>query len=303
MINCGRVTIYFANFDFDDRLGGAAGPTVSARNCRLLSQIASVWTAISGPQDTILVPGDQPPERDAEEDFVPWGWDSLAARMAGTSAPSSDVMAATQCCNDRRFAARFCPDAVFSDDASEIGRRVRGGHPVVLKTPHGGCGRGQLRLAGGPLPAGVDDWIAKRAARGGLVVEPYFAIVSEFATHFDICRDAVVELGRTWLRSDAHGQFAASVAAPETPFPPNDLTDVAEAARGAGYRGPLSVDSAVLRDGTVRRVQDVNARWTVGRLTLLRSLRDARPFAIVRGNRGWIFRPGDVALHTMRAGD
>lgn len=168
----------------------------------------------------------------------------------------------------------------------------------VLKNEFGAAGR-ESRRGYGALPPNVARWAAARFRRGFvIVVEPRLAVLEEASIHFTIDRTGdVTYLGVVGGQASAGGTFLAS-----TLFSDKETrrwqTPVSVAARAAkrlaevGYRGPLGIDAMRYRDAEGqerwRPIQDINARYTIGRLAL--GMDDYPEF---RQKRQGQFTPGD----------
>lgn len=176
----------------------------------------------------------------------------------------------------------------------------------VLKANWGMSGREQRRGAGA-VDDVTRAWVRRRLARDGVVaLEPWLSAVVEFSAQFEIASPASVQfLGLVPLVSAPTGEYQGSwiEAArseqllsrslrqwanwPAAPAIDRLLVSAhqvaqkaAEQAAQAGYIGPMGIDAMIYRpDGTstdgndpatwrVRPLQDVNARWTMGRLAL-----------------------------------
>lgn len=231
--------------------------------------------------------------------FVPWGW-SRAATLVGKShgctviSPPLDVV---ETVNRRSFRAllelerNIAPDGLcvarsIEDVARGIERLLALRTPArqsrfdwLLKAEYGMAGREALR-GSGPLsdPRAV-DWVGKRLARFGVViVEPWLDSRAEASLHFDIPpRGDPRFLGIVGLVADGTGTYRSSRAGDPDILErfasaiPNGA-EVAARLQHLGYWGPLGLDvmEHAAPSGTVefRWLQDLNARWTMGRLAL-----------------------------------
>ncbi|MHC4875846.1 MAG: hypothetical protein ACYTGL_05060 [Planctomycetota bacterium] len=166
-------------------------------------------------------------------------------------------------------------------------------HRVVLKAEFGMSGRERLTLRGGEaLSPSVHGWINRRVEQNGAVyLEPWLDCIAEFSTHWDVQRPIdntsvgqIRQIGWTQILNSASGQYVGSRVsdASRACFDSVDaslLTQIEQAAKQAatavaklGYQGPLGIDSMVYRDAAgqhrVRSLQDINARWSMGRVAL-----------------------------------
>lgn len=170
-------------------------------------------------------------------------------------------------------------------------------HEWVLKTEFGGAGR-EVRFGAGSLTQAESNWASNRFRRGlSIIVEPRLDRVDETGLQFQIDRDGqIIFEGITPLLTRPNGTFIGSrYDADESLFPIwQEAIDVgwqvAEATAAKGYFGPLGIDAMRYRDREgairVRPLQDLNARYTMGRLAL--GLQRFPTFAAATGS---IFRP------------
>lgn len=239
----------------------------------------------------------QPARLEGPIECVPWGWtDQLreACRLRGwtTVAPSATAVSAA---NSRQLSTALeqewhvaLPGAGPAASVQDVERRLAtnsgSDEPSrwVIKAQFGMSGRERL-LGRGPLTPSAEGWIRKRLACDGLVfVEPWVERLWEIGLQFGVPRTGpVVLLGAVPLLSNASGQYRGSWFAPPPVLatahavPPAVTTHCENAARRAqelGYFGPLGIDVMCYRtaDGQTawRPLQDINARWTMGRLSL-----------------------------------
>lgn len=239
----------------------------------------------------------QPARLPGPIECVPWGWTDrlrvLCLERGWTAdAPSAAAVATA---NSREFSSRLehawniaLPEAGPAASMSDVEQRLNllsapNERPRwVVKAQFGMAGRERL-LGSGPLAPPAEGWIRKRLAEDGLVfVEPWVDRVFEVGLQFDVPRSGTpVLLGCVPLLSNAGGQYRGSWFAPPaalttTQIVPASTIEVCKnAARRAqeiGYFGPLGIDVMCYRsaDGEPawRPLQDINARWTMGRLSL-----------------------------------
>ncbi len=166
-------------------------------------------------------------------------------------------------------------------------------HRVVLKAEFGMSGRERLTLRGDEaLTPSVHGWINRRVEQNGAVyLEPWLECVAEFSAHWNIqapandaCDAQIQFIGWTQLLNSQSGQYVGSRVSDSAQTGPRSvdpslLTQIAETAKRAamavaqlGYHGPLGIDSMVYQDAVgehrVRPLQDINARWSMGRIAL-----------------------------------
>jgi hypothetical protein len=112
-------------------------------------------------------------------------------------------------------------------------------------------------------------------------VEPYVERLDEAGLQWEIPRRGRGEprlAGITPLMVDSEGQYRGSLFATDEPleekwsFAVDTTRQVASELQQLGYFGSLGIDAMQYRDAIgnvrIRPLQDVNARWTMGRLSL-----------------------------------
>ena len=151
----------------------------------------------------------------------------------------------------------------------------------VLKARFGMSGRERLLGRGKEFPAASLGWLESRLKRDKVVIfEPWVENVAEAGLQWEIPQNGPPQfLGLTPLLTDAQGCYRGNrLEAEPTEVGPEWQSSVVIARRAAeriqelGYFGPLGIDAMQYRDATgrlcFRPLQDINARWTMGRLTL-----------------------------------
>ena len=187
--------------------------------------------------------------------------------------------------------------ASIAESAAAWGRSPAD-HHVILKAEFGMSGRERFVLRGDEaLTPSVHGWINRRVEQSGVVyLEPWLERVAEFSTHWEIApgeaasdlspasSGCVCFVGLTQLLNTPHGQYSGSrVGATATELPDDELDRLLLAIKATAeqaaapaslfrYTGPVGIDAMIYRDaeGTLqtRPVQDINARWSMGRIAL-----------------------------------
>lgn len=163
----------------------------------------------------------------------------------------------------------------------------------ILKAPYSGSGRG-LRLVESSMLAAPDTmspnlkaWISRcLREQGGVVVEPYYNKVADFALEFVVTPSGVEYLGLSVFVTNGNNVYSFNYIAPqpylwqkiEKLVPALDRRQLITAvgdelqARLAGhYLGPVGVDMMVVDDCHTLAVHpcvEVNVRRTMGELSL-----------------------------------
>ena len=225
--------------------------------------------------------------------LVPWGWTDHV-RAFGTArgwecaGPSPDVVEQVnrrvfRCEIEREWNIGLAGAAVASslDELDAVVQR-RGNAPRgwLLKANFGMSGREARRGRGTQLDDNTRNWARRRLQSAGpIVFEPIVERVAEAGIQIEISqKDEPLLVGVTPLLVDRNGVYRGSRFA----YPAGELAawqpavesglQLAKRLQGLGYFGPLGVDAMQYRDdagtGRLRPLQDLNARYTMGRLAL-----------------------------------
>ena len=225
-------------------------------------------------------------------ELVPWGWSEQAVAWGVERGLVCEVPAVPNVrdVNDRLFSHGLEMEwgegidgaAVIrsSDELREQLAWVRS-ERWVLKARFGMSGRERLLGRGDEWPAASQKWLETRVARDGAVVfEPWVEKIAEAGLQWEIPREGSPQfVGLTPLLSDAQGRYRGNrldavptIVEAEWQSAVKVALYAACEAQHRGYFGPLGIDAMQYRDrdGSLRfrPLQDINGRWTMGRLTL-----------------------------------
>ncbi|WP_237227174.1 hypothetical protein [Rubinisphaera sp. JC750] len=236
-------------------------------------------------------------------EIVPWGWTKVLLDQARqqewtTHAPSLDAVAWA---NSRVTSAEWeqqwqtGPDRLkliaSAKDVIAAARYIHSNNNQrdrlaswIIKAEFGMSSRERLLGKGAELTVAQRNWIEKRLSRGErLVLEPWLDRVAERSFHFDIFSDRTVQrVGAVALITDTAGRYLrnSSLEGEDSAEAEELWTEAGEVAFKAanalaegGYFGPVSIDSMLYQqEGSlkVRPLQDINARWSMGRCELAR---------------------------------
>ncbi len=228
--------------------------------------------------------------------LVPWGWcpatDAWAAKN-GWTRDSPDLAVVAQV-NSREFSSALetewdvgLPDAVAIRTLPELVRVLTaaaerpGGW--VIKANFGMSARERILGRGGqPRPQDL-EWARRRLERGEpIFFEPWVEAIAEFGCQYSLPPTGPPQLeGVTGLLTDSRGTYRGSRLFPVTGGAGRDVLragvlEVVERAakriQQAGYFGPVGIDVMQYHTSTGeigwRPLQDINARWTMGRVAL-----------------------------------
>lgn len=151
--------------------------------------------------------------------------------------------------------------------------------PWIIKADFGMSGRERLIGRGDLIDDKTVNWIERRLQRDRVLsFEPFVTSLDEVSTHWDIPADPSLEITFRGLTGVLCGHLGNVVRTESGHFPRlredivNTGRSAAEEVRRCGYSGPLGIDGMIYsgRDGlpVARPIQDINARWTMGRVAL-----------------------------------
>lgn len=229
----------------------------------------------------------------ANGELVPWGWTpsmlALAEHFGLThSAPPLEIVRqvnsrAFRCELENKFGVAL-PGSALARSVDEVSRLVAASGDMtngwILKSNFGMAGRESIRGRGVDLSESILNWACARIASVGVVVfEPLVLPIAEAGIQMHISSNGAPELiGVTPLLTDRSGTYRGSRfgshAVDVAPWQAAIEVAVRVAARlqQLGYFGPLGIDAMQYRDANgeprLRPLQDLNARYTMGRLAL-----------------------------------
>ncbi|MBL8849042.1 MAG: hypothetical protein JNG89_05135 [Planctomycetaceae bacterium] len=224
--------------------------------------------------------------------LVPWGWTEELRRFgqqvrANVAAPPDGAVVRA---NSRRFACELetrwdvgLPGARAVTSHAELGETLRNVGPHarwVIKSEFSSAARQRI-VGTGPVPdQNSAGWINKRLAAGEwLAYEPWVERVREAGLQWTVpptgppVLDGIAELLTGPAGNYLGSAFGLSVAERAVWQPAIEVQQRAvDAIQQTGYFGPVGIDAMLYRgaDGVerLRPLQDINARWTMGRLAL-----------------------------------
>lgn len=280
--------------------------------CRAwLEDMAEFWPACLREhlEQVRLLDTDEAVHESGIDQLVPWGWNRMTVsrmrqqgfadcllpdcehlekwRMFSGRKTAVDVLSEVR----GRFAVSgedadrwLCGESRYCCTEKDIETELKRFDETILKAPWSGSGKG-LRLGKGEYVPPLSGW-CRRLLReqGGVVVEPYYNKVVDFA--FEYWADGSNKLmyaGLSVFKTTHQGAYAGNWLAPEHvlwdylgQYVPQDVLRSVEACLrsilgrklGGVYNGPLGVDLMICRDDMGRyRVHpcvEVNLRQTMG---------------------------------------
>ena len=226
-------------------------------------------------------------------ELVPWGWTPSVVAFGKQNGwqcptPPADVVRKVNS-REFRFALEQARQIGLAGSAlvtslAELARVLQehGNMPLgwLLKANFGMSGRETVRGRGATLDEKTQNWARKRLATAGpIVFEPIVECIAEAGIQIDVPRFGPPELvGITPLLVDGSGvyrgsRFASRASDTEDWRPAEEVAlQAARELQRLGYFGPLGIDAMQYRDENdqirLRPLQDINARYTMGRLAL-----------------------------------
>ncbi len=255
----------------------------------------SFWESLAAQGLPRVCSLNEPPEEEFE--LVPWGW-SPRSRMLGsrTSQPSDE---AVRLGNSRNWSFELeqqlgvaLPGAVRVERIEEIADVVRRSasqfgeaeseHAWVIKANFGMAARERVLGRGPTLTITNERWLQRRLqSEGAVFFEPWLRRRAEVGIQWTLPKagHGQPELqGVTPLLTDKQGGYRGSEFSLDATVPTEWQREVEVTQQAAlrlqqlGYFGPLGIDAAIYEDLTgralARPLQDINARYTMGRLAL-----------------------------------
>ena len=289
--------MFVANFGFEDEL---VGRRMSPAAWEATRGLCGCWTPMLGRADRIVSakPGCDPMvagRSGRATEIVPWGWSRGMVQWAKAvgsmqQVPDPDVVERV---NRRRWGfgqetelglSPAGTTLVESLDAcvDAVSQPPKIGSGWIAKADLGASGRFQRRIETGECEERLARWISGCLGQDGvLLVEPFLDSVREYGFQFDVSDGNSVRLcGVTELLTTGSGGYRGTrFGRGEGETPTDDVSEVlaaiepvtAEVAR-SGYTGPLGIDSMLYRvssrETAWRPLQDINARFTMGRCAL-----------------------------------
>lgn len=223
------------------------------------------------------------------DELMPWGWTPVLLAIAARADPgrSLPTAEAVRRANSRRWSFALeqnwrvgPPLSAACESVEKVAAAIANSTSSdwVIKAEFGMSGRERIR-GRGPLSPPAIGWLQKRLKADRIVFfEPWLERVAEAGVLFDIpVSGEPILRGVAEMLPSSSGQYAGSVFT-------GRLTDIdwspaveiatraADELQRLGYHGPLGIDVMAYRthDGEIklRPLQDINARWTMGRLAL-----------------------------------
>lgn len=269
----------------------------------VLTQVA----AVSAKQLSAIIGKSGIGKSESDFELVPWGWSDSSVRLAEDIGLTTSVpeLSCVRAINDRKFGFDFetersiglagsklihGPDDLVTGVEELHARQPIASHhqshvdeaeqvqlPVwIVKQQFSASGRHCLRGQGVPGEQQL-AWVRKRCVDDAvLFFEPYVNRVREAGFQYWLDESGVRFDGCVEMICDRNGQYRGSIVAAsmDSAWAEAELhcAELASRIYQKGYFGPLGIDAMLYRqpDGSVahRSIQDVNGRFTMGRIAL-----------------------------------
>ena len=252
--------------------------------------------------------------------FEPWGWDKAVrqrladAGMDAGALPSDGDLAYIRFLADRRNtmpALAFlrsglegvtCGESRFCKSVDEVCEALCAYGSAVVKALWSSSGRG-VRYAEGSFGTSLGGWIANTIARqGGVMVEPYYKKVKDFAYEFYSYGDGRVEYVGLSLFETNRSSYAGNIVAAEEEkaarlrrYLPDEVLSEARCrlekyfseSAFRDYSGPLGVDMMVVakddgRGFLLHPCVEINVRRTMGHVANSFNIPVTEPVRLMR---------------------
>ncbi len=236
-------------------------------------------------------------EAPPDVELVPWGWtENLVAAWSTLHRPlpPHPPLDLVRTVNSRQFSTDLeallgCgpPHVAFLSSREALllhlaryCREAGPGAAWLLKANASHAGRDRMKGRGPTLSPAQLRWLERQfQTTAGIAFEPWLEIVCEAALLWNIPPGDPPRLaGIAPLLTEPAGGYRGSLFAQPTPWDAlwEEAVVVTHRAalflQAAGYFGPVGIDACWYRDGNgrlrCRPLQDINARWTMGWLSL-----------------------------------
>lgn len=229
------------------------------------------------------------PEESIE--LMPWGWSPALLHRLGNKASAKVDMEAIRRLSSRKTAVDLLPklrmkgtegESFWLASVEDVGTFSMKHGRVLLKAPWSGSGKGIQFLCGLP-DDNLKGWVRRIiASQGGVVGEPFYNKVRDFAMEFHASEKGVEFVGYSLFEADTRGIYKENWLASDKAIgkilseyvPDEHLKVIGERLReelqtllGNAYQGYLGVDMMVVQTGdgyAIHPCVEVNLRMNMG---------------------------------------
>ena len=246
---------------------------------------------------------------DEHEEIVPWGWSPALKHRLGVGVKRKIDVDTLRLLSSRMTAVNLLPklrvegtvgESFWLSSLEDVSAFSIKHDRVLLKAPWSGSGKGIQPLCGLP-DDNLKGWIRRIiATQGGVVAEPFYTKVKDFAMEFKVEGKDVAFVGYSLFETDVRGIYKENFLASDVVIEDilseyvsrnllyavrenllRELTDIL----GGDYQGYLGVDMMIVRCGEELLVHpciEVNLRMNMGVVSRLLFDRFMFPKAIGR---------------------
>ena len=246
---------------------------------------------------------------DEHEEIVPWGWSPALKYRLGVGVKREIDVDTLRLLSSRMTAVNLLPklrvegtvgESFWLSSLEDVSAFSIKHDRVLLKAPWSGSGKGIQPLCGLP-DDNLKGWIRRIiATQGGVVAEPFYTKVKDFAMEFKVEGKDVAFVGYSLFETDVRGIYKENFLASDVVIEDilseyvsrnllyavrenllRELTDIL----GGDYQGYLGVDMMIVRCGEELLVHpciEVNLRMNMGVVSRLLFDRFMFPKAIGR---------------------
>ena len=246
---------------------------------------------------------------DEHEEIVPWGWSPALKHRLGVGVKREIDVDTLRLLSSRMTAVNLLPklrvegtvgESFWLSSLEDVSAFSIKHDRVLLKAPWSGSGKGIQPLCGLP-DDNLKGWIRRIiATQGGVVAEPFYTKVKDFAMEFKVEGKDVAFVGYSLFETDVRGIYKENFLASDVVIEDilseyvsrnllyavreillRELTDIL----GGDYQGYLGVDMMIVRCGEELLVHpciEVNLRMNMGVVSRLLFDRFMFPKAIGR---------------------
>ena len=246
---------------------------------------------------------------DEHEEIVPWGWSPALKHRLGVGVKREIDVDTLRLLSSRMTAVNLLPklrvegtvgESFWLSSLEDVSAFSIKHDRVLLKAPWSGSGKGIQPLCGLP-DDNLKGWIRRIiATQGGVVAEPFYTKVKDFAMEFKVEGKDVAFVGYSLFETDVRGIYKENFLASDVVIEDilseyvsrnllyavrenllRELTDIL----GGDYQGYLGVDMMIVRceeELLVHPCIEVNLRMNMGVVSRLLFDRFMFPKAIGR---------------------
>ena len=234
--------------------------------------------------------------------YMPWGWTpNLVHRLRQEGVEDCYLPSFEKLCRIRYLSSRqrclevlpafsgwigICGEMKWCTGLQEVEDFIYAKGNVILKAPWSGSGRGLWKVSTESWNPSLSGWVSRiLKVQGGIMVEPIYDKVVDFAMEFIADEEGVRFCGYSYFETDVHGNYKANCLMSNSAIEEklshyvsvdllckvrDTLEQVLSHLLGQDYQGYLGVDMMVCREGQGFRIHpcvEINLRMNMGVLS------------------------------------